>query len=57
MDSQEQNFLDQTWSNLFQKIFSFVDGGLEKISGNWGRWSNIVLVMLPDISFGVIKSE
>ena len=41
-------------------MFSFVDGGLEKISEairNWGRWSDIVAVMLPDILFGVITFE
>ena len=41
-------------------MFNFVDGVLEKISGAtryWGRWSDIVAVMLADISFGVITFE
>ena len=42
------------------KISNFIDGRLEKISGamrNWGRWSDIVAVLLPDILIGVITFE
>ena len=42
------------------KIFNFADGGLKKIARairNWGKWSDIVVVMFPDILFGVITFE
>ena len=43
------------------KIFNFVDGGLEKMSGaiknQEERWSDIVTVRLPHILFGVITFQ
>ena len=52
-----------SWSKLDQllsKIFNFVDDAVQKMQGairNWGRWSDIVVVMLPNILFVVIKLE
>ena len=41
-------------------IIDFWVGGFDRILGtneNWGKWSDIVAVMLPDIISGEIKLE
>ena len=58
--TDKESKIDFFWSNLDQslsRIFNFVDDGLEKKPGairNWGKWSDIVAVRLPNILYGVI---
>ena len=43
--------------HFLSKIFNFVDEWIREIvrsNKNWGRWSDIVAVRLPDILIGVI---
>ena len=52
-----------SWLNFDQSLskkLAFWRGGFDKIFGtnkNWGKWSNMVTVLLPDIASRKIKFE